>query len=85
MLYAKVLPVEDIQHRFNLFGVDVPWLENPAFFSANHTPDGRAKVTQEHQDLEYLGPVLHGFLPPVGGEILLAGARRILCQRPKLP
>ena len=77
--------MENIQHRFACFGADLPWLRNPALFSVGDPPDGGSELTPEHQALEDISPVLHGVLPPIGGEILITGLRHILCQHLKLP
>ena len=56
----------------------VLWKEYPPLFSLRDTPQHRQEFSTEHQAMKCLSPVLRGFFPEDGGELLGTGPQFVL-------
>ena len=79
---------QHLHHTLPSLRAFVLWQQDPPLLPLCDPPHRRPEFPAEHQAMVCLSPMLRGFFPADGGEVLCAGPQRVLhehCVLPRLP
>ena len=79
---------QHLHHTLTCICAFVPLQQDPPLLPLRYPPHRRPEFPAEHQAMVCLIPMLRGFLPLDGGEVLHVGAKCVLhdhCVLPRLP
>ena len=75
---------QHLHHALPRLCAVVVGLQHPSLLALGDPPHRRPEFTADHQAMKGLGPVLRGFFPVDGSEVLSGGPQRVLHQHREL-